>query len=117
MPSDRQLEWIARNGRWRANYRPIGELVAGVAKALAQSNSPKLKAIQAAWPEIVGTELADLSFPSALKGAIITVSVATPAAKFEIDQIYRSAVLDELRTRFGRGIHEIKCTLQTLPKQ
>ncbi len=114
MPNDRQLSWLAQNKRRKRVPAPIGEAINIFKQQLDKADSSKLSGAQLNWERIVGTELADLSFPSKLRNGILTVSVATSAATFMLEQLHRTAIVQQLQTELGRQVRDIKCVLQPL---
>jgi len=80
---------------------------------LSDTRNKHLTQISAVWAEIVGPDLADLAFPYALQTDILNVSVASPAVKFTIEQVYRQTILDQVRELTGKRLREVKCTLNT----
>jgi len=69
--------------------------------------------INSIWADVVGPDLSDLAFPYALHSDILVISVTSPAVKFTVEQIYRQAILEQIREQTGKRIREIKCTLTT----
>lgn len=113
MVTDQQLRQLAENRQRRATYTSLSELVDCTARHLNQSDHRRLKKAQELWLEVVEPELSALAFPSALRNGVLVVSVAEPAAKFTIEQIYRTPLLEQLRSVLGRSVRDIKCVLQS----
>jgi len=113
MYTDKRLHQLWLNIRRPRRYQPVGELLSPLRNQLSDPRKRGLDRIHAAWPEIVGPDLADLAFPSALQSDILIISVASPAVKFTVEQIYRSAILTQVREVAGKRIRDIKCTLSS----
>jgi len=94
-------------------HQPLGEIIAPIRDGLTRTPNKQLARISDLWVEIVGSDIADLAFPLALQCDILIVSVASPAVKFTMDQIYRQAIIDQVRDQTGKRIKDIKCVLST----
>ena len=111
MYTDKRLHQLWMNCQYRQRYQPVGELIVPLREKLSDNKDKQLAQINAIWTEIVGTDLADLAFPYALHSDILIISVTSPAVKFTVEQIYRQAILEQIREQTGKRIREIKCTL------
>ncbi len=111
MYTDKRLHQLWMNCQYRQRSQPIGEMIIPLREKLTNTKDKQLAQINAVWVDIVGADLADLAFPYALQSDILIISVASPAVKFTVEQIYRQPILDQLREQTGKRIREIKCTL------
>jgi predicted nucleic acid-binding Zn ribbon protein len=111
MYNDKRLHQLWLNVQYRQRYRALGEIIGPFREKLSDTRNKHLTEISEIWTDLVGPDLADLAFPCALRADILIVSVASPAVKFTIEQIYRQAILDQIRDQTGKRLKDIKCTL------
>lgn len=116
MVTDLQLQKWARSRAGKSRCKLIGETVAIFQKRLTGTYNAKLSAAQELWPELVGPELAEETFPSALRNGTLIVTVAHTAAKFTIEQLLLTALLEQMHSSLGGHIRQIRCTLQESSK-
>jgi NAD(P)H-nitrite reductase large subunit len=110
--TDRQLRWLAENGRIRKRYGVLSDATDRVEKELTKSAKGPLRVAQTVWAEyFAGTELADLAFPSGLKNGTLEVSVTEPAVMFALQQMQGEALLEMLRQQVGLTVRDIRYTL------
>ncbi|MFA5865190.1 MAG: DciA family protein [Phycisphaerae bacterium] len=113
MYNDKRLHQLWLNCQYRQRYQPLGEIIAPLRTKLKDNRNKHLSQINAIWADIVGVDLADLAFPYDVHSGILIVSVASPAVKFTIEQIYRQAILDQVCEQTGKRLKDMKCTLST----
>jgi predicted nucleic acid-binding Zn ribbon protein len=113
MYNDKRLRQLWLNVQRPLRYQPLGELVAPIRDKFSTTRNTHLAKIGNIWHELVGPDLADLCFPFALQSDILIVSVASPAVKFTIEQIYRQSLLDQVREQTGKRLNGIKCILNS----
>ncbi|NLE30419.1 MAG: DUF721 domain-containing protein [Phycisphaerae bacterium] len=113
MYTDKRLQQLWLNVQRPLRYQPLGEIVDPMVSKLSNSRDKHLTKISNLWEKIVGADLADLAFPFALQSDILIVSVASPAVKFQIEQVYRQPILDQIRECTGKRLKDLKCTLKT----
>jgi hypothetical protein len=111
MYTDKRLHQLWMNCQYRQRYQPVSELIVPFREKLSDRKNKQLAQINSIWTDIVGPDLADLAFPYALNSDILIISVASSAVKFTVEQIYRQAILEQIREQTGKRIREIKCTL------
>jgi len=113
MYNDKRLHQLWLNVQYRQRYQPVGEIITPMREKLTDTRNKCLTQINAIWTDIVGSDLADLAFPYTLQTDTLMVSVASPAVKFTIEQVYRQTILDQVREQTGKRLRDIKCTLNT----
>ena len=113
MYNDKRLHQLWLNCQYRQRYQPLGEIVAPLRTKFADSRNKHLAMINAIWADLVGPDLADIAFPYKINADILIVSVTSAAVKFTVEQIYRQAILEQIREQTGKRIKDIKCTLNT----
>jgi predicted nucleic acid-binding Zn ribbon protein len=117
MVTDRQLAQIAENRYRRRDVQPLAETVLQIRQRFSGKTNQKLRALQDQWSQLLEPEIAELSFPSGLREGTLIVSVATPAAKFAIEQVYRAVLLEQFASISGKSVRTIKCVLEDLPRE
>lgn len=113
MYNDKRLHQLWLNVQYQQRYQPLGDIIAPLREKIADTRNKHLLQISEIWSEMVGPDICDLAFPYALRSDILVVSVASPAVKFTIEQIYRQAILEQVRDLTGKRLKDIKCTLTT----
>ena len=81
---------------------PIGDLVADVLKGMKLSTHAHVSQIAAAWPDIVGPQLAANTRPAQLDNKILLVYVSHPMWLMELRGAPSAEILARLQTRFGK---------------
>ncbi len=113
MYNDKRLHQLWINVQRPLRYQPLGELIDPIRDKFCSKKDTHLTRIGALWPELVGPDLVDLCFPFGMQSDILIVSVASPAVKFTIEQLYRQSLLDQIREQTGKRLKGIKCLLKT----
>ncbi len=81
---------------------PIGDLVTGVLKGMKLSVHAHVAQIAAAWPDIVGPQLAANTRPAQLENKILLVYVSHPMWLMELRGAPSAEILSRLQARFGK---------------
>lgn len=89
-----------------AGAAPLGALIPEVFKNMKLDVHAQVARIAAAWPELVGPQLAANTRPAHLENKILAVLVSHPAWLFELRGAPSAEILTRLQARFGKG--EIK---------
>ena len=110
--NDRRMEKMVESRQVKITYKSIGELTEQIKEKIDKNTHPKLQALKELWPEIIGSELADLAFPYAVRDDILIVSVTTSSVKFTIEQMHKQVLLEQSREILGKYLRDIKCTLK-----
>ena len=113
MFDDKRLSQLWENAQHPPRYDAVGNVVLSFQAQLDEFQTKKLSRIKTIWPQIVGDDLADLSFPCRLRSDILVITVSAPAVKFELEQVYREAILEQIRDLTGKGLRDIKCVLES----
>jgi predicted nucleic acid-binding Zn ribbon protein len=111
MYNDKRLHQMWINVQRPLRYQPLGELINPIQDKICAKKDNHLTRIGSLWPELVGSDLADLCFPFAIQSDILIVSVASPAVKFTIEQMYRQSLLDQIKEQTGKRLKGVKCLL------
>ena len=82
--------------------RPLGDFVSGVLKGMKLANHAQVSDMAAAWPEIVGPQLAANTRPGHLENRLLTVFVSHPAWLMELRGAPATEILGRLQARFGK---------------
>ena len=85
-----------------ADAVPQGAFVNDVLKGMKLSAHAQVAQIAAAWPEIVGPQLAPNTRPAHLENKLLTVHVSHPGWLFELRGAPQAEILARLQTRFGK---------------
>ena len=89
-----------------AGALPIGSLIPEVFKGMKLDAHARVAQIAAAWPEIVGPQLAGNTRPAQLENKILLVYVSHPAWIMELRGAMTAEILARLQAQFGKN--EIK---------
>lgn len=81
----------------------IGEAVSSLLKARGLARAVALSDVMAAWPEAVGTDLADRVRPVALRGEELVVEVDSPAWATQVS-LLSDRLLAGLERAVGRQV-------------
>ena len=84
-----------------ADAVPLGAFVNDVLKGMKLSAHAQVAQIAAAWPEIVGPQLAPNTRPAHLENKLLTVHVSHPGWLFELRGAPQAEILARLQTRCG----------------
>ncbi len=82
--------------------RPLGAFVPGALKGLKLDAQAQVAQIAAAWPELVGPQLAANTRPARLENKILLVHVTHPAWLMELRGAPAAEILARLQARFGK---------------
>ena len=86
-----------------AGALPIGSLIPEVFKGMKLDAHARVAQIAAAWPELVGPQLAANTKPAHLDDRLLTVFVSHPAWLFELRGAHAAEILARLQARFGKN--------------
>ncbi len=81
---------------------PIRDILKSAVRAWGLEPAARLAIAQAAWPCIVGSALAEVSAPVALRGARLLVGVTHPTAGQEV-RLRRAAIITALTRELGEA--------------
>ena len=84
-----------------AGALPLGSLIPEVFKGMKLDAHARVAQIAAAWPEIVGPQLAGNTRPAQLENKILLVYVSHPAWIMELRGPMTSEILRRLQATFG----------------
>ena len=84
-----------------AGALPLGSLIPEVFKGMKLDAHARVAQIAAAWPEIVGPQLAGNTRPAQLENKILLVYVSHPAWIMELRGPMTSEILRRLQAKFG----------------
>ena len=84
-----------------AGALPIGSLIPEVFKGMKLDAHAQVARIAAAWPEIVGPQLAAHTRPAHLENKILAVYVSHPAWIMELRGAMTAEILRRLQAKFG----------------
>ena len=84
-----------------AGALPIGSLIPEVFKGMKLDAHAQVARIAAAWPEIVGPQLAGNTRPAQLENKILLVYVSHPAWIMELRGPMTAEILRRLQAKFG----------------
>ncbi len=95
---------------WRGYREPlpprplvrVGDPLRAIVQKYAALDMIDEAALQAAWRSIVGDFLADHSTPGRFRDSTLTVQVSQPGVLYELDRVWKSRILTELRSRFPK---------------
>lgn len=82
----------------------LGDVIPDVLKGLKLDAHAQVARIAAAWPELVGPQLAPNTRPAHLENQLLTVFVAHPAWLFELRGKPAAEILTRLQQQFGRRL-------------
>ena len=89
-----------------AGALPLGALIPEALKGMKLDAHAQVARIAAAWPEIVGPQLAGNTRPAHLENKILAVYVSHPAWIMELRGAMTAEILARLQAQFGKN--EIK---------
>ena len=89
-----------------AGATPLGALIPGALKGMKLDAHAQVARIAAAWPELVGPQLAANTRPAHLENKILLVYVSHPAWLMELRGAMTAEILSRLQAQFGKN--EIK---------
>jgi predicted nucleic acid-binding Zn ribbon protein len=84
-----------------AGALPLGALVADALKGLRLDAHAQVMQIAAAWPELVGPQLAANTKPAQIENKLLTVFVSHPMWLFELRGAPAAEILARLQAKFG----------------
>ena len=87
-----------------AGALPLGALIPEVFKGMKLDVHAQVSEIAAAWPEIVGPQLAANTKPAHLENRILAVFVSHPGWLFELRGAPTAEILSRLQARFGKNL-------------
>ena len=87
-----------------ADAKPLGDFVSGVLKGMNLADHAHVSDIAAAWPGIVGPQIAANSRPAHIDNRLLTVFVSHPAWLMELRGAHSAEILARLQARFGKTI-------------
>jgi predicted nucleic acid-binding Zn ribbon protein len=88
---------------------PAGGVIGKVMTALGLDARLTEAQILGAWREIVGDFIADHSCPQRLRDGVLFVQVIQPTVHYELDRVWKSAIVKKLKERFGaRTIRDVR---------
>ncbi len=82
---------------------PVRDILKSAVRAWGLEPAARLASAQAAWPRVVGSALAGVSAPVALRGARLLVGVTHPTAGQEV-RLRRAAILTALTRELGEAV-------------
>ena len=85
-----------------AGALPIGSLIPEVFKGMKLDAHAQVARIAAAWPELVGPQLAANTKPSHIENKILTITVTHPAWLFELRGAPTAEILARLQAKYGK---------------
>ena len=95
---------------------PLAALLPEVLKGLKLDVHAQVAQIAAAWPELVGPQLAANTKPAHLGDRLLTVFVSHPAWLFELRGAPAAEILARLQARFGKNeIHNVRWAIDPDP--
>lgn len=83
--------------------RPLGALIPEAMRGMKLDAHAQVSRIAAAWPEIVGPQLAANTRPAHLENQILAVHVSHPAWLFELRGAPSAEILSRLQAKFGKN--------------
>ena len=89
-----------------AGALPLGALVSEALKGMKLDDHAQVAQIAAAWPELVGPQLAANTRPAHIENKLLVVFVSHPMWLFELRGAPAAEILARLPARFGKN--EIK---------
>ena len=99
-----------------AGALPLGALIPGVFKNMKLDVHAQVARIAAAWPEIVGPQLAANTRPAHLENKILAVYVSHPAWIMELRGAPSAEILSRLQARFGKNeIQNLRLAIAPAP--
>ena len=87
-----------------AGALPLGALIPEVFKGMKLDAHAQVARIAAAWPEIVGPQLAGNTRPAHLENKVLLVYVSHPAWIMELRGAMTAEILRRLQAQFGAGV-------------
>ncbi len=81
---------------------PVRDILKAAVRAWGLEPAARLAIAQAAWPRVVGSALAEVSAPVALRGARLFVGVTHPTAGQEV-RLRRTAIMTALTRELGEA--------------
>jgi predicted nucleic acid-binding Zn ribbon protein len=91
-------------GPWTDRAVPLADALKTAVAKLGLSECLCEEQMREAWREIVGEFLAAHSMPSSVQRGVVTIDVAQPAVRFELEREWKPEILKKLRVRFGSGV-------------
>ena len=85
-----------------AGALPLGALVSEALKGMKLDDHAQVAQIAAAWPELVGPQLAANTRPAQLENKILLVYVSHPMWLMELRGAPSAEILSRLQARFGK---------------
>lgn len=85
---------------------PLGAFINDALKEMKLSAHAQVSQIAAAWPELVGPQLAANTKPAHIENKILVIFVSHPAWLFELRGAPTAEILARLQASYGKG--EIK---------
>ena len=100
-----------------AGALPLGELIPGALRGMKLDVHAQVSQIAAAWPELVGPQLAANTKPVHLENKVLAIEVTHPAWIFELRGAPQAEILARLQARFGKNeIRSLRFTVDPGPR-
>ena len=99
-----------------AGALPLAALIPEALKGMKLDAHAQVARVAAAWPEIVGPQLARNTRPAHLENKVLAVYVSHPAWIMELRGAMAAEILARLQTRFGKNeIQNIRWSIDPDP--